>query len=661
MAYGIPEGYVNQLVSSMVREGMLDVKGRYITFNNMHLDDYLTKIDNYISVCELITRFRENKMSPSEIKQTREYILGSRKEQPFYQFYKIVNREIKIFFEDYLLTNRDIWKSIDYSSITQEQLKRWYEKNLGHHKKGQYNEAFNAFNDLLIQEYLDLASQGILEAEIRKTLNISDEVYNFWMKYDGTFEPKLKEIKIRLLSKAIQEGKTKAEVIEYAGVTPAEYENLIKYSDFKGNEFSRLRSQEIESRKKEFIKYLYGFDLRIACAKARFGVDDFYEYYDSADVNSEFYIKSTRMLMDKYLTQRRYGRTRQEAIERVGIKEEYLKRWLSRSMYADFKDEDLGVTVELIIRGFKQKKPLPQIAKTAGVTEDAIHGYIYLGERGSELYRPLFEYYEGKVIPKKLSKFLEGNQTKSMRKAMESADLSEEELDKYFELGKSGDERFAKFYDDFMEIKEGTYLYHIFKGKSHKIAMRESSFTQEEYEQAKDELDRVIYQEKILIILEEIRKNKTTTVAAKKANITVEELYDWYFKGRDGDEPFDKFYELLHMGYVRPSINAIQKNMEDNKAHLDYLIRNNKDKFTKKDVEIWVRNGLVDNKVLVSLEKREEKDKDKDSKFDANEMLREMGVEDYDKIPIRKSSSSSGILSQNKDDVEKLKKQILKK
>ena len=67
----------------------------------------------------------------------------------------------------------------------------------------------------------------------------------------------------------------------------------------------------------------------------------------------------------------------------------------------------------------------------------------------------------------------------------------------------------------------------------------------------------------------------------------------------------------------------------------------------------------MDNKVLNLNTKKEEDDND--SEFNANEMLREMGVEDYDKIMVRKSSLSSSILANNKEDVEELKKQILKK
>ena len=658
--YGIPEGYVKQLVSSMVRENLLVVKGREITFNNMYLDKYLSKIDSYISICELITKFRQGKLTPAEIKQTQEYRLGSREEKPFYQFYKIVDHEIIFIFEDYLVTNRDIWKSMDHSAITQEQLKRWYEINLANHQRHQFNEAFKVFNDLLIEEYLDLKSQGILEAEIKETLNVSDGVYDFWITYDANFERKVKQIKIDLLMEAIKDGKTRPEVIEYAGVTSSEYENLIKFSDFKGNEFSKLRNKEIESRKREFVKYLYNFDLRIACVKSKFTVDDFYDYYDSADVNSQFYVKSTRMLMDKYLTLRRMGKTKAEAIERAGIRQKYMHRWLNRSIYADFKDEDLHVTVELVIKCFKQNRPMDEIEEISGMDVSAIRRNILLGEKGSEVFRPLYEYYEAKIIPKKLSKFLETKNRYSFRESLQASGLTEEEFDKYCELGKSGDECFVDFYEEVYPFKRSIYLKHLLDGKSQKIALKESGFTEDEYEEHKDDLNSSISTIKRIIVMDEITNNKTSALAAKKANVTVEEIYDWYFKGKDGDETYEKFYEVFHGGYVRPAINAIQKSMDNNESHLDYMIRHNKDKFTKKDVEIWVKSGLLDNKVLVSLENYDKKDKKRKSKFDSNEMLKEMGIEDYDRVSTRKNSNSSSILSRNDYDEEEMKRQIMK-
>ena len=435
--YGMPEGYVNQFINSMVRENMLKVAGRFITFNNMYLEEYLRRIDSYISVGELITRFKEDKISPEEIKKSKEYKLGKNRQEPFYQFYKITNREIIKKFEKDLLATEDIWRSIDYTAVTQHQLERWYNIRLGNYRRGNVNESFVIFNKLLIKDYLKLKSEGILEAEIRKTLNVSDDVYEFWCDFDRYFEKNLKQIKLDLIVEGIDRHMTKGEIIEYAGLTAKEYDDIFKVADRKGEDIAQIRNREIESRKRQFVKYLLNFDLKIACSKALFTLDDFYEYYDSADVNSEFYVKSTRILMDKYLTQRRFGKTKTEAIEKVGIKEKYLDRWLKRSVYADFKDEDLRVTVDLILRGFKKNKPLSDIAQTAGVTVNAIKSYVKLGGRGSAIYKPLYDYYESEIIPQKLDKFLNGNETKSIKKAMESADLTEDELDKYYELGKN--------------------------------------------------------------------------------------------------------------------------------------------------------------------------------------------------------------------------------
>ena len=660
--YGMPEGYVNQFINSMVRENMLKVAGRFITFKNMYLDEYLKRIDDYIAVGELITRFKEDKISPEDIRKSREYKLGSIRQEPFYQFYKIVKREIRKKFERDLLTTENIWESIDYTTITNKELERWYNINLGNYRKGQLNESFVVFNDLLMKDYLELKSEGIVEDEIRETLHVTAKVYDFWCEYKPKFIDELKRIKLDLISQGINEGKTRDEIIEFAGVTSKEYDDIFKVADRKGDEISILRKQEIESRKKELVKYLLNFDLRIACMKAKLTLRDFYIHFDEADVNSDFYVKTTKILMDKYLLQRSRGKTKQQALEITGIKEKYLNRWLSRSAYNEFKDRNVKVTVDLILKGFKQQKPLEEIAEMNDIKVKTIKSYVMLGERGSEIYKPLFDYYEEKIVPNRLDKFLSSAKHKTLRKALEASKLSDDEINKYYELGKSGDERFVDFYEGLFESKRAAYLFNIGRGKSHKIAMKESWFSPEEYEENKDDLSESLELIKQVIVLEVVKDKKTSTVAASKANVSVDEVYEWYFKGMDGEEDYVNFYENFHGLYVRPNINSIQKILDDNKSSLENLIRSNKNEFTKKDIEIWVKNGLLDNKVVnLGSDSHDDEDENKKSKFDTNEMLREMGVEDYDKISVKKHSSTSSILSQNDEDIEKLKKQILKK
>lgn len=654
--YGIPEGYVNQLVNSMVRERMLDVKGRYITFNNMHLDEYLSKIDNYIAVCELITKFREDKMSAGEIKETREYRLGSRKELPFYQFYKITNREIIKKFENDLVTTRDLWKSIEYTTITEDQLERWYKRQLGHYRRGERNGPFIVFNDLLIGEYLDLKRCGELESDIKAQLNITDEIYDFWIVYDKRFTSKIKEINIELLSEAITAGKTKSEVIEYAGVTLREYEDLIKVSDFNDTEFSRLRKREIESRKRQFIKYLFNYDLPIACKKAKITLEDFYDYYEEYDVESDFYKKSTRMLMDKYLFQRKRGKTKMEAIDEVKIKQSYYNRWSKRSAYADFRDREMDVIVELILKGLRQNKSFEEISQTADVSVSSIKSYIQVGKKGSKTFKPLSDYYENVIIPEKISGFLKANDKKTIRKALESTGMTYDEIDGYYQLGRKGDEKYVPFYETFFEIKKRNYVFYIAKKKSHKIAMRESHLTQDEFDSSQSDLEELLRKLRFNLVMEAISNNKTSNIAAGKANCTVDEIYEWYFRGKDGDEDYVEFYENFHKAYVKPNIVPIQKKLDSENISIDNLIKSNRHLFTKRDFNIWLEHGLINVGVFQLEDKNEEEDNEDEE--DKNQ-IREVNLSN--RFTRTKTRSTLGRIDNTDYDIEKLKKEILKK
>lgn len=658
LEYGLKEAYANQLISSLTRQDMLKVKGRYISFNNMGLDDYLSSIDKYLTICELVTKFREDKITPNQIKKTTEYRHGSKKIEPYYQFYKVIDKEIINKFERDILKTRDIRNTVEFTTITEKQLERWYKVGMNSYKKGNVNESFKLVNELLIAEYIELKRHGMLDSQIRKQLNVTDEIYDFFSLIDEDFEDEIAEIKIKLLLDAITSGKTREDTIEYAGVTAKEYDNIVKVANFKKSEFAQIRNAEIEKRKNKFVNYLKTNDLKTACGLSKITLDDFYEYYESSSPESDFYKKSTEILMKKYLAQRKISKTKTEAIEKIGIKKKYVERWLTRSQYRHFKDENLKITVDLILRGFKNKKPIDEIARAAEVTVNAIYVYIDMGRRGDKIYVPLFEYYENEVIPEKLEKFITTD--KNYKKSLEFADLSEEELEIYYELGKSGDERFKNFYDKFYEIKKGTYALYIEKGKSHKIAMKESRLTEEEYEENRDDMDRIIRTVKFKLVLDEIKNDKTSNIAAKKARCSVDEIYEWYFKGRDGEEEYEDFYKGFHGLYVRPNINSILEKTDYENQNLESLIKVNKNQFTKKDVEIWVKNGLLENKAI-NLKSDEDDEDKKESKFNANEMLREMGVEDYDKISVKKQSHTSSILNNSDVDIEMLKKQIMKK
>ena len=659
--YGIHEGYVNQLLTHLLRENMLKVRGRFYTFNNMYFDRYMTKIDNYLAVGELITKFREDKITPSEIKQTFEYREGSLHHEPFYEFYKIINHEVINKFERDILATENIWNSMEYTTITPKQLETWYMKNMNMHKKGNVNESFLVFNSSLMGDYIDLKRQGMLEKDIKDKLNVSPKVYEFWTSINDSFEDEISQIKKDLVLKYLKEGMAKADALEIAGVTPHEYDNLYKVSNYYHDDYAAEINRIREARKLRFTSYLPSLDLETSCRYAKITLDDFYTWYGESKLNSQFYLDTTRILMGKYLDERRKGKSKLESITTVGMDEKYLNQWLTRSLdiCRQFKDDDLKVTVDLILRGFKWDKPIGEVCEMADVSEDVIRRSLRLGAKGSEIYRELFEYYEDEMIPKKLDVFLNASSTKSIRNALEYAYLSEGELNKYYELGKSGDERFVEFYNQFYDIKKGTYVYHIEKGKKDSVAMKESRLTPEEFEESRDDIENLLRKIKFRKVLEEIADDKTSNVAARNANCSVDEIYEWYFRGRDGDEEYRKFYELFHDGYVKPSAVPIQEKFDEGNTDIDNIIKSNKHLFTKKDFDIWLKNGII-NVSVFNLEKDDDQkeEDDDDEKPNKNE-VKEVKLNVYGKT--KKSRSSLGKIIDEEYDVEELKKQILKK
>lgn len=381
--YGIHEGYVNQLLTHLVRENMLKAKGRFYSFNNMNFDSYMTKIDNYLAVGELITKFREDKITPEEIKQTFEYREGSLKHAPFYEFYKIVNHEIVNKFEQDILLSEDIWKSMEYTTITQKQLETWYMKNMNLYNRGDASESFMAFNNLLMGDYIDLKRQGLAEREIKNRLNVSQRVYDFWTTINDSFEDEIVQIRKDLILRALGDGKTEVEAMEFAGVTPHEYENLYRVSNYYHDDYAGKINEEREARKLRFISYLESTSLESSCRFAKISLDDFYDWYDSSKLNSQFYLETTQILMRKYLDERRKGKSRRQSIELAGLEERYLDQWLKRGLdiCKRFKDDDLKVTIDLILRGFKWNKSKEEVCELADVSESVLERFLKVGEK----------------------------------------------------------------------------------------------------------------------------------------------------------------------------------------------------------------------------------------------------------------------------------------
>ena len=659
--FGISEGYANPLITSLVQQDMLRVKGRFITFNNMHIDEYLDRINKYLSIGELITKFREGKISPKEIKQTTEYKQGSFEIGPFYQFYKIINHEILNKFEKDILTTEDIKRSIDYTTITESELQRWYLIKLGQYQKGEISESFVVFNELLQKDYLELKRNGCPESDIKRELNVSDEIYGFWEKSNREFIDEIDMIKKDLLIEAINEGKTREEAIEFAGLSAKEYDDLVKVSEFKGDEFAQIRNRELEQRKESLVEYLKTNDVKSSCSLAKVSVDDFYVWYGK-DMASDFYLKSTEILMHNFLNQRRKGKTKIQASSEIGLEYEHVERWFNRTLdiCERFKNRHITVVVDLIYEGFKKGQSKEEISKTADVSVSRINTYLDLGKREYGDYKRLYGYYEDEVIPRQLERFLEEIRHKPLKKALEISELSQEELDyccelglrgdakfkefyqsyyaikldvfmaninknkdeskalrnadltkeelaKCYELGKNGDERFTEFYNRYYDKKLQKYIGEVIKGRTESKALKNSGLKEDELPEGIDEM---ISDRKLDIVIKSLKQDFTTKQAASKANVSVNDIYEWFLKGRSGDDKYKDFAKLYYEGYVNPGSRIVQRALNED-LPINFILKRGRKHFTREDYEFWVENGFM----MEAQEQLEDEDDDVDDEF----------------------------------------------
>ncbi len=496
----------------------------------------------------------------------------------------------------------------------------------------------------------------------------------FFPKFRSDFNEEISQIKKNLVLQALSENKSKKEAIEFAGITAKEYDDIIRLFKDRKNEVNDEYERIISDRKEKLLINLTDNDLFMSCKLSNVTVDNFYEWYDESKINSKFYIKSTKILMDKYLIERKTGKTKTEACESIGLKENIVDYWIKRKdkLYDKFQNDNVIVIVYLILEGFKDNKTKSQIAKDIEISVKQINTYLDLGQRESGIYLELFHYYENEVIPRNLSRFLVEIKNKTVKKALELSDLTIKELDKYYMEDKD-------FHDKYLSYKMDRYIDEILDGRNHETSIKRSNLSEDEYIQLKDEIDEIILIEKMKLVKKEIRNNRTTEVAAKNAKVTFDDIYDWYYKGKS-DKEFKDFSEFFYEHYIRPNILYFNKLIHDRNP-LDKILEKFDINFTQKDFEIWQKEGLINKEnVVINLKDDEDDEETSQSLYKSHKKLYQnetnenklkkgynLNSELYDSVKNdenetffqkKGTSQNASILKKDEKDIEKLKKEM---
>lgn len=762
---GISESESISLLMKLSKDRIVIKKGDYYSFNEDKFEKYIDEINQYIEINRLITKFYKNEITPNQIKNTMEYWKGSINQKPFVEFYNLITIKIEKNFEENLVKYENIKKSMKLSYMDQFNVKQWFKREKRLFIKGNLNDAFILYNELLIKEFFELKRKGLDDSEIfakevvslemyefwknefmrkdffkktsdikkdiiikelkknrylnqalkiagvsrkefekiyvlskkandsfynefkkeytlkrqklilknlkfnslKKTLrmckitknefikwyfksekelsefylksskllmdqylhlrrngynkrdilknmHISKDIFNSWSQHENLdifkeFKHENKEITSHLVKRGLiinglKEDKTKDEAILSAGLTPHEFLIIYNVSKRENTNFHKRFDQEyVNNRQRLFTKLIKDTDFYNAIDKSEISQIEFNRWYlkdqdkfISSNNPTDFYLKTTHELMDKYLKSRWEGKNKPDAARSIGLSNPIIDKWLKHTefdLFYDFKKKYKQLTIDLIIKGFYEKKSKVEVSDEYDIPLKTINEYIELGRVGYIKYERIYELFDEYIVPNQFEVFLEDFKNKPFNKSLKHSKFTKEELEFYYNLGKSGDEKFKKYYEKLLDLKIELYVNTILSKKSEKIALKNSTLNKDELKENKSEIEKRILDGRINIISDVLLKHKPTGVkAANAAGITLEEIYDWYMKGKEGDVEFKEFFIMFEISLVFPRVLAY------NKALSMGLPKNWLHKQLKKDLgemefKIWLDNNLL--------------------------------------------------------------------
>ena len=569
---GYSKPYADALVRELLNENLILKSDKFYRFNDEHFRDYLEEIEMYGEIEKVLSEFASGKLTLKYMKESDYYQKGKNSVEPFTQLYKIVSDAILSEFIYQLSLGIEIDDIIRDTTITQDEITAWYFNQLNLLERGIKNDDFINYNKISIDSYIKLRRCGKTHNEIIDELHLPDNIVEFWSKTSirelDYFKAELDDALMDLILKAIGENRTKTEILTSADITCGELERLLAdYEDFR-NIYNR---EYIEKRRKDFLYFLRDNNLENSIDKAHLDRDEFDGWLKEGEKDfelghdselSQFYESTIERLMSLYLEYRKSAISKKEAASRIGRSVKTIDGWLRRDdyeLFVSFQDECQKITIDMMVNAIKKGNTLKQASALADMSQNNLLKLIKRGENGEKKYLRLYEAYKNCYVPKQLDVFLEKIRTSKYSRALKSAHLTEEELNKFYVQGLQGIVTFKDFSDEYFEYKLNSYSREIIqKGKTPQRAARNVNFIDEDFKYRQKEIDNVIIQNKLEIIMPMIEESYHLKYVASKVNMDVEELFDWYIRGYEGDDTFKEFSEAYWQYRMEPACNDFQ-------------------------------------------------------------------------------------------------------
>lgn len=606
---GYSKPYSDALVRELLNENLILKVDKSYCFNDELFDDYLNEIELYGEIELVLSEFASGKLTLKDIKKSDYYLKGKDSIKPFTQVYKIVSDAIFREFISQLSLGIEISEIMENTTITEDEIISWYNLQIKMLEDGIKNPDFINYNKISIDSFIKLRAQGKTQKEIIDYLHLPEGIVEFWktthVKELDYFKESLDDTYIDLILKAISENKTKFEFLERFEITQEELNSLLDHYP----EFNKIYTRDYTiKRRNDFLFYLNDNNFENSIEKACLSKKEVDEWLNIGRKDfelkhpselCEFYRDTIEKLMKHYIRYRVNALSKGEAARKINQSPKTIDQWLRRDDYEifiNFQKECENITMSVLINAIKKGLTLKQAAALADMSQNNLIKLIRLGEKGDDKYIELYDVYQNKYIPTQLETFLDKIKSSKYKKALKSAHLTEDELNKYYILGLEGNEPFNEFADKYFEFKLENYKKEIIqKGKTESRAARNVNFIDKDFELRQKEIDCALVEKQLEIIIPMVEEGYHAKYIAGKINIDVEVFFDWYIRGYEGDEIFKDFAETYWECRMAESVEDFQSLFEkgiSEKFFLKYIIRKN----VLPEYKFWKSLGLFEFK-----------------------------------------------------------------
>ena len=581
-------------------------------------DDFFKKT-NEIKKDIIIKEIRKNRYLSNAIKAAgisrkefkKIYAISKNSNDSFYNEFKMeyTYKRKKLLIKN--LQHNSLTKSLRMSKITMYEFERWY-----FNSETTLSEFYLKTTEFLMEKYLEFRKNNLNKKDILQKMKISKNIFNSWFKHSDlelfkNFENENKKITQNLVKRGlvingIKEGKSKQKAILSAGLSLKEFDKIYQTSKREKTDFYQRFDREYDKNRKNLFAQLIKYnDFYNTVEKCKISQIDFNKWYLKDQDNlisnykaSDFYLKTTKELMKKYLKARWNGKNKPDAAKSVGLSNLIIDKWLKHceiDLYYEFKKKNKQLTIDLIVKGFNEGYCKSEISDIYDIPLKTINEYIELGKVGHIKYSEVYELFENTILPNQIETFLNNFKTKSFKKSLKQSKLTKDELNFYYKLGASGNEKFKDFHQKLLDLKIELYVKYILQKKSSKIALKNSNLHKSEFKRYKSKIEDMIYNGRLKIIADNLLKyNPTGAKLANAAGISVEEIYDWYFKGKNNDEKYKEFYIMFELTVIVPRVELYKKSLIMGISK-NWLLKKLRKNLGSQDFSIWKKHDILNS------------------------------------------------------------------